>query len=50
MNLDKTEKRYIAKRRRKAFLHSIPFYVCRIFLIKKKKIVFWSYKESQGYC
>lgn len=32
---DKKERAYIRKRKRAAFLHSLCFYVCRLFPIKK---------------
>lgn len=50
MKTDKAEQKYIARRRRKAFLSSIPFYLCRIFPVKKNKIVFWSFEGTRGYC
>ena len=50
MKADKAEQKYIARRRRKAFLSSIPFFICRIFPVKKNKIVFWSFEGTRGYC
>lgn len=43
------EQRYIQKRIRKARLQSIPFYLCRIFPIKRKKIVFCCIEGTTGY-
>lgn len=43
------EKRYIWKRRWKAGLESIPFYLCRLFPVKKKKIVFCCIEGTTGY-
>ncbi len=47
--IDKEERRYIQKRKRKAFLYSIPFYLCRIFKVDKRKLVFWTFEGSGGY-
>ncbi len=44
------DKRYILKRKVKAFFYSILFYVCRIFPIDKNKIVFWTFEGSRGFC
>lgn len=43
------EKLYIAKRLLKAKLQSMLFYVCRLFPIKKKKIVFCCIEGTTGY-
>lgn len=43
------EKRYIQKRIWKARLQSIPFYLCRIFPVKRKKIVFCCIEGTTGY-
>lgn len=43
------EQRYIQKRIWKARFQSIPFYLCRIFPIKKKKIVFCCIEGTTGY-
>lgn len=43
------EQRYIQKRIWKARLQSIPFYICRIFPIHKKKIVFCCIEGTTGY-
>ena len=43
------EKRYISKRIWKAKIQSIAFYVCRIFPIKKNKIVFCCIEGTTGY-
>ena len=43
------EKRYIQKRIWKARFMSIPFYICRIFPIKKNKIVFCCIEGTTGY-
>lgn len=43
------EQRYIQKRMWKARMQSIPFYICRIFPIHKKKIVFCCIEGTTGY-
>lgn len=43
------EQRYIQKRIWKALFQGIPFYLCRIFPIKKKKIVFCCIEGTTGY-
>lgn len=43
------EQRYIQKRIWKARFQSIPFFLCRIFPIKKKKIVFCCIEGTTGY-
>lgn len=43
------EQRYIRKRLRKARLQSIPFFLCRIFPIRNKKIVFCCIEGTTGY-
>ncbi len=43
------EQRYIQKRIWTARLQSIPFYLCRVFPIKKKKIVFCCIEGTTGY-
>lgn len=43
------EQRYIRKRIWKAGIQSIPFYLCRIFPIHKKKIVFCCIEGTTGY-
>lgn len=43
------EQRYIQKRIWTARLQSIPFYLCRIFSVKKKKIVFCCIEGTTGY-
>lgn len=45
----KAEQRYIYKRIRKSKLESIAFYVCRIFPIQRKKIVFCCIEGTTGY-
>ena len=49
MNLFNTEGRYIARRKIKAFLHSLAYYACRIFPIKQNKIVLWTFECSGGF-
>lgn len=46
---DFSEKKYIFKRRIKAFAHSLAYYICRIFPIEKNKIVMWTFEGSGGY-
>lgn len=43
------EQRYIQKRLRKARCGSIPFYLCRIFPVKRNKIVFCCIEGTTGY-
>ena len=43
------EKQYIRKRIWKAGFQSIAFYICRIFPIKKNKIVFCCIEGTTGY-
>lgn len=43
------EQRYIQKRIWEARFQSIPFYLCRIFPIRKKKIVFCCIEGTTGY-
>lgn len=45
----KKEKSYIRKRIWKSRLQSIPFYLCRIFPIRKNKIVFCCIEGTTGY-
>lgn len=47
--MDHAERKYIRKRKRKAFIESIPFYMCRIFPIHKNKIVMWTFEGTGGY-
>lgn len=49
MNGMNEEQRYIQKRIWTARLQSIPFYLCRIFPVKKKKIVFCCIEGTTGY-
>ena len=44
-----SEKMYIAKRKLKAFLHSLAYYVCRVFPIDRNKIVMWTFEGGGGY-
>lgn len=46
---DLTESAYIAKRRIKAFLHGLAYYVCRIFPVDRQKIVMWTFEGGGGY-
>ena len=43
------EHRYIARRRIKAFFYGLPFFFCRVFPIKKNKIVMWTFEGTGGY-
>lgn len=43
------EKRYLIKRIWKAKLQSLPFYLCRIFPIREKKITFCCIEGTTGY-
>ena len=40
---------YIAKRIIKSKIQSIPFYLCRVFSINKKQIVFCGIEGTTGY-
>lgn len=44
-----TEEKYIKNRIWKARFQSLPFYLCRVFPIKKKKIVFCCIEGTTGY-
>ena len=46
---DVSESIYIAKRKIKAFLHSLAYYMCRIFPVDRKKIVMWTFEGNGGY-
>lgn len=43
------EDRYILKRKIKAFFESLPFYACRVFPVKKNKVVMWTFECGGGY-
>ncbi|MBD5521766.1 MAG: hypothetical protein HDR03_11225 [Lachnospiraceae bacterium] len=43
------EEWYIYKRKLKAFFHSLPFYICRVFPINTHKIVMWTLEGKGGY-
>ena len=43
------EEKYILKRKKKAFFESLPFYACRVFPIKKNKVVMWTFECGGGY-
>lgn len=44
-----SEKIYIIKRKGKAFLHSLPYYICRVFPIHPQKVVMWTFECNGGY-
>lgn len=46
---DLSETIYIGKRKLKAFMHSLAYYMCRIFPIDSNKIVMWTFEGSGGY-
>lgn len=46
---DISETIYIGKRRAEALLHSLVYYVCRVFPIDKQKIVMWTFECGGGY-
>lgn len=46
---DASERIYIAKRKVKAFLHSLAYYICRIFPVDQNKIVMWTFEGDGGY-
>lgn len=45
-----TEEQYVNKRKRKAFLTSLAYWLLWAFPIKKKKIVFTAFEGDGGYC
>lgn len=45
-----SEEVYIVKRKAKAFCRSLAYIVCRIFPMKKNKVVFWTFEGTRGYC
>lgn len=45
-----SEEVYIVKRKAKAFCRSMAYVVCRIFPMKKNKVVFWTFEGTRGYC
>ncbi len=47
--MDDSEKKYIVKRKAKAAIQSIPFYLFRIFPIKRNKIVFTTIEGTTGF-
>lgn len=46
---DISESIYIAKRKLKAFIHSLAYYMCRIFPVNHNKIVMWTFEGNGGY-
>ncbi len=46
---DLSETIYIAKRKVKAFVHSLAYYICRVFPIDRQKIVMWTFEGGGGY-
>ncbi len=44
-----SEEVYIAKRRLKAFMQGLAYYVCRIFPVDRNKIVMWTFEGNGGY-
>ncbi len=48
--MNKKEERYINKRKAKAFVYGLAYRLCSIFPIKHKKIVFWAFEGTRGYC
>ena len=49
MNVEKKEVLYITKRRFQAFLHSMQFYLCRVFPIKKNRIAICTFEGRGGF-
>ena len=45
-----TEEQYVNKRKRKAFLTSLAYWLLWAFPVKKKKIVFTAFEGDGGYC
>ena len=46
---DLSENIYIIRRRAQAFVHSLAYYMCRIFPIDKRKVVMWTFEGNGGY-
>lgn len=46
---DISESIYILNRKAKALVHSLVYYVCRIFPVDQKKIVMWTFEGNGGY-
>jgi CDP-glycerol glycerophosphotransferase len=46
---DLSEHIYLLKRKAKAFVHSMAYYICRVFPIDDRKIVMWTFEGSGGY-
>lgn len=46
---DFSERIYIAKRKLKALLHGMAYYVCRVFPVDSHKIVMWTFEGGGGY-
>lgn len=46
---DWSESLYIAKRKIKAFVHSLVYCMCRIFPVDRRKIVMWTFEGNGGY-
>lgn len=44
-----SESVYIAKRKFKAFMHSLAFYICRVFPVDHNKITMWTFECGGGY-
>ena len=44
------EEAYISKRKRQAFINSLRYRVCRIFPVKKKRIVVCTFEGKGGFC
>lgn len=43
------EERYIRKRKRKAFFHSLVYRLCQIFPVDPHKVVMWTFEGKGGY-
>ena len=46
---DLSESMYIIRRKMKAFMHGMAYYMCRIFPIVSRKIVMWTFEGNGGY-
>ncbi len=46
---DLSEKIYIIRRKGKALLHSLPYYICRVLPINQRKVVMWTFECNGGY-
>lgn len=43
------ERLYVFRRKCQAFFYGIPFFLCRLFPVKKNKIVLWTFEGTGGF-